>query len=186
MGLFDLFKGSKSDPAESIPQNDAERWAVAAYALWSEYCGGSCKYFGGYEKNRSNASMARGVLNRDWAVTNKQGVIETVDYLIAEKNNTGDEAAKAAFNYGCAANIAARGYLGGHLTKEEMMAETAKVAQVIQNQYHSWEEYAKAYIQGVGLEGGIADKVSEFEAIYQRISAMPDGPYTVAWETAIG
>ena len=33
--------------------------------------------------------MARGVLNRDWAVTNKQGVAETVDYLIAEKNNVG-------------------------------------------------------------------------------------------------
>ena len=186
MGLFDLFKGSKSDPAESIPQNDAERWAVAAYALWSEYCGGSYRYFGGYEKNRSNASMARGVLNRDWAVTNKQGVLETVDYLIAEKNNTGDEAPKAAFNYGCAANIAARGYLGGHLTKEEMMTETAKVANVIRKHYHSWEEYAKAYIQGVGLESGVADKVSEFEEKYKRLVSMPDGPYTVDWETPIG
>lgn len=132
-----MFKGSKSDPVDSIPQNDAEKWAVAAYALWSEYCGGNCKYFGGYEKNRSNASMARGVLNRDWAVTNKQGVAETVDYLIAEKNNVGGE-------------------------------------------------YAQAYIQGVGMESGVADKVVEFEENYKRLVSMPDGPYTVDWETPIG
>lgn len=185
MGLFDLFKGSKGDPAESLPQNDGERWATAVYAMWSEYCGGSYRYFGGYEKNRSNASMVRGVLNRDWAVTNKQGVIETIDYLIAEKNNVGDKAEGAAFNYGCAANIAARGYLGGHLTREEMMAETAKVAKVIRASYHSWEEFAAAYIRGVGMESGVDDKVSEFEAIYKRLSAMPDGPYTVAWETPV-
>lgn len=186
MGLFDFLKGSQSDPAESIPQNDAEKWATAVYALWSEYCGGSYKYFGGYEKNRSNASMVRGVLNRDWLVSNKQGVIDTVDYLIEEKNNTGEEAPKAAFNYGCAANIAARGYLGGYLTKEEMLAETAKIAKVIRARYHSWEEFATSYIQGVGLESGVTEKVPEFEANYKRLAAMPDGPYTVAWETPIG
>lgn len=185
MGLFDFLKGSKNDPADSMPQNDAERWIVAVYALWSEYCGGSCKYFGGYEKNRSNASMARGVLNRDWAVTNKQGIIETVDYCIAEKNNIGDQAPKAAFSYGCAANVAARGYLGGYLTKEEMLAESAKVAKVIRSRYHSWEEFVTAYIQGVGLESGIADKKPQFEEIYKRISSMPDSPYSVAWETPL-
>ncbi|MCM1186787.1 MAG: DUF1266 domain-containing protein [Lachnoclostridium sp.] len=183
MGLFGLFGGSKSDPADSLPQNDAEKWTVGIYALWSEYCGGSYKYFGGYEKNRSNASMARGVLNRDWAITNKQGVIETIDYLLAEKNNTGDAEKKAAFNYGCAANIAARGYLGGHLTKEELMSESSKIAKVIRAKYHSWEEFTAQYIEGVGMESGIADKKDEFTEIYKRISALPDGPYTVAWET---
>lgn len=185
MGLFDLFKGSKNNPAEWVPQNDAEKWTTGIYALWSEYCGGSYKYFGGYEKTRANASMARGVLNRDWAVTNKQGVIETIDYLIADKNNEGDKAPKAAFNYGCAANIAARGYLGGHLTKEELMAESAKIAKVIRVHYHSWEEFAANYINGVGMESGVADKKSQFEEIYHRLSALPDGPYSVDWETPI-
>ena len=185
MGLFGLFGGSKNDPADSLPQNDAEKWVVGIYALCSEYCGGSCKFFGGYEKNRSNASMARGVLNRDWAVTNKQGVLETVDYLIDDKNNAGEEAKKAAFNYGCAANIAARGYLGGHLTKEEMMSASAKVAKVIRAHYHSWQEFTQAYIEGVGLESGIADKQPEFTEIYNRLCAQPDSPYSVAWETPI-
>lgn len=85
MGLFGLFGGTKSNPADSMPQNDAERWITGIYALWSEYCGGSYKFFGGYEKNRSNASMVRGVLNGDWLVTNKQGVLEMVDYLIDDK-----------------------------------------------------------------------------------------------------
>lgn len=129
--------------------------------------------------------MVRGVLNRDWLVSNKEGVIDTVDYLIAEKNNAGEEAPKAAFSYGCAANIAARGYLGGYLTKEEMMAETKKIAEVIRLHYHSWEEFAAGYIQGVGLESGVADKKPQFEEIYGRLSAMPDGPYSVAWETPI-
>lgn len=185
MGLFGLFGGSKSDPADSMPQSDAEKWIVGIYALWSEYCGGSYKYFGGYEKNRSNASMARGVLSRDWAVTNKQGVLEMVDYLIKDENNADDEAKKVAFNYGCAANIAARGYLGGHLTKEEMMSASAKIAKVIRAHYHSWEEFAQAYIEGVGLESGIAEKQPEFTEIYKRLCAMPDSPYSVAWETPI-
>lgn len=185
MGLFGLFGGAKSDPADSIPQNDAEKWVVGIYALWSEYCGGSYKFFGGYEKNRSNASMARGVLNRDWAVTNKQGVLETVDYLIDDKNNVGDNAIKAAFNYGCAANIAARGYLGGHLTREEMMSASAKVAKVIRAHYHSWEEFARAYIVGVGVGSNVTEKQSQFTEIYNRISALPDGPYSVAWETPL-
>ena len=129
--------------------------------------------------------MARGVLNRDWAVTNKQGVLETVDYLIDDKNNAGEEAKKAAFNYGCAANIAARGYLGGHLTKEEMMSASAKVAKVIRAHYHSWQEFTQAYIEGVGLESGIAEKQPEFTEIYKRLCAMPDSPYSVAWETPI-
>lgn len=186
MGLFGLFGGSKSDPADSMPQNDAERWVVGSYALWSEYCGGSYKYFGGYEKNRSNASMARGVLSRDWAVTNKQGVSETVEYLIADKNNEGGKAQKAAFNYGCAANIAARGYLGGHLTKEEMMSISAGVARAIRSRYHSWQEYTQAYIEGVGLESGIADKKPEFAKICDRLMAQADSPYAVAWDTPVG
>lgn len=185
MGFFGLFGGSKSDPADSMPQNDAERWIAGIYALWSEYCGGSYRFFGGYEKNRSNASMARGVLNRDWAVTNKQGVFETVEYLIADKNNAGEEEKKSAFNYGCAANIAARGYLGGHLTREEMMAVSVKVAEVIRARYHSWNEFAQAYIEGVGLESGVAEKQPEFYRIYDRLSGLPDGPYSVAWETPV-
>lgn len=56
---------------------------------------------------------------------------------------------------------------------------------VIRAHYHSWEEYARAYIQGVGLESGVADKVAEFEENYKRLAAMQDGPYTVDWETPL-
>lgn len=185
MGLLDFLMGSKSDPAESLPQNDAEKWTIGIYAMWSEYCGGSYQYFGGFEKNRSNASMARGVLSRDWAITNKQGVLDMVNYLIAEEHNSGDDAKKAAFNYGCAANIAARGYLGGHLTKEELMSESVKIAQIIRSHYHSWNEFTEQYIEGVGLESGIADKKPQFTEICSKLMAMPEGPYSVDWETAI-
>lgn len=183
MGLFGLFGGKKSNPEDSIPQTDAEKWTVAAYAMWSEYCGGSYKYFGGFEKNRSNASMVRGVLSRDWCITNKQGVYDMVAYLIDDANNTGENEQSAAFGYGCAANILARGYVGGHLTKEELITESAKVAKVMRAHFNSWEEFAKQYIVGVGLESNVKDKQPEFEEIYNRLAALPDGPYSVEWDT---
>ncbi len=36
------------------------------------------------------------------------------------------------------------------------------------------------------MESGVADKVAEFEENYKRLVSMPDGPYTVDWETPIG
>lgn len=186
MGFFDfLFGGSKSesDPAESMPQNDAERWAVAVYAIWSEFSNGSYKYFGGFEKNQSNASMAKRVLDRDWLIGSKESAIDMINYLLDEKNNAGKAAGKAAFNYGCAGNMAARCYLAGFLTREEMMAEASRVAKVIRENFHSWEEFAQHYIEGVGMELGSADKQNEVRQIYQRLVSLPDSPYSVDWNT---
>lgn len=185
MGLFGLFGGNKSNPEDSIPQNDAERWTVGVYALWSEYCGGSYKYFGGYEKNRSNASMVRGVLNRDWVVSGKESLLDMVDYILKEENREAGEEEKRAFDYGCAGNMLARGYIGGYLTKEELMAESAKVAKAIRAHYNSWQEYAQQYITGVGMESGVADKQEKFREIYERLVAIPNGPYTVKWDTPL-
>lgn len=186
MGFFDfLFGGSKStpNPADSVPQNDAERWAVAVYAIWSEFSNGSYKYFGGFEKTESNASMARRVLNRDWLVGSKQSAVEMIDYLLDEKNHVGKDPGRIAFDYGCAGNMAARCYLAGFLTREEMMAQAAKVAELIRGRYHSWEEFAKDYIEGVGIELGSADKQNEVRQIYQRLVSLPDSPYSVDWNT---
>ena len=184
MGLFDfLFGGSKSEPADSMPQNDAERWSVAVYAMWSEFSNGSYKYFGGFEKNQSNSSMAKRVLDRDWLIGSKQSAVEMIDYLLDDKNNDGKPIGKAAFGYGCAGNIAARCYLAGFLTKEELMRESAKVAAAIRAHFHSWDEFAEHYIEGVGMELGSADKQNEVREIYKRLVSLPDSPYSVDWNT---
>ena len=65
------------------------------------------------------------------------------------------------------------------------MAESAKIAKVIRAHYHSWQEFAEQYIEGVGMESGVADKKPMFVEIYNKISALPDSPYSVDWNTPI-
>lgn len=49
MGLFGLFgKKENEDPSVSLPMTEKEKFVVGTYALWSEYCGGSAQYIGGY------------------------------------------------------------------------------------------------------------------------------------------
>lgn len=183
MGLFDfLFGGSKEDLTDSIPQTDAEKWSVAVYALWSEFSNGSYKYFGGFEKNRGNSALARRVLDRDWLVTDKKGALDTINYLV----NDSTDKDTPAFDYGCAANMAARCYLCDLLTKEEMMAEETKVAELIRAHYNSWDEFIQDYIEQAdkGMTGGTSDHRETFRKIYARLRALPDSPYSIDWNTA--
>lgn len=184
MGLFDfLFGGSKKgNPADSVPQTDAEKWSVAVYALWSEFSKGSYKYFGGFEKNSSNSGLARRVLDRDWLVTDKASALDTINYLLKDSADKDT----SAFDYGCAANMAARCYLCDLLTREEMMAEEAKVAELIRAHYNSWDEFVQNYIEQAdkGMNGGSSDHREELRQIYARLRALPDSPYSIDWNTA--
>lgn len=196
MGLFDLF-GKKSAPEDSTPLTDSEKWIVATYAIWSEFCNGSWKFIGGFEKNRSNASMARGVLNRDWAVNNAETGKDMVKYLIEHAGKADEEDGaeaqerakkKLAFDYACACNICGRMYLGGLMDAGESMRLAKEAAERIQESYSSWEEYGAAYVEGAKLELGYEpgdSREKQLDDIWARLSAMPDGPYTVAWNTAL-
>lgn len=196
MGLFDLF-GKKSAPEDSLPLTDSEKWIVATYAIWSEFSNGSWKFIGGFEKNRSNASMARGVLNRDWVVNNAESGRDMVKYLIdhAGKANAEDGAEaqerakkKLAFDYACACNMCGRMYLGGFMEREAAMNLAKEAAKKIQESYNSWEEYGAAYVEGAKLELGYNEgdsREKQLDDIFARLSAMADGPYTVAWNTTI-
>lgn len=180
MGIFDFFSKNGKQELESLPQNDAERWIIGCYAIWSEYCGGSFKFIGGFKKNRSNASMARGVLSRDWVITNRESGIDMVKFLITVQNNSDDKEC-LAFQYGCACNITGRMYLGGYITRSEAMDLSKEIARKVQKEYHSWEEYCKAYIEGTKQESGIASDTEQFIKIYEELAALQDGPYCTDW-----
>lgn len=196
MGLFDLF-GKKSAPEDSLPLTESEKWIVATYAIWSEFSNGSWKFIGGFEKNRSNASMARGVLNRDWMVSNVESGKDMVKYLI---DNAGKAAAedgeekqlrakkKLAFDYACACNMCGRMYLGGLMERAESMNLAKEAAKKIQQVYGSWEEYGAAYVEGAKLELGCDEGDScakQLDDIFAKLSGMAEGPYTVAWNTTL-
>lgn len=180
MGLFDLF--GKKVKESSVPATDAERWVAATYAMWSEWCGGSFQYLGGYEKTGSNASMVRGVLRQDWVISNKESGIEAVEYMLKEIS---EDKGRAAFDLACACNICGRMYVGGILTREESMEQALKAARLIRKRYSSWQEFAECYIEGMVAGSNVPERKGEFEKIYARISALPDGPYSVDWNLAL-
>lgn len=82
--------GFKEEPGATLPASDAERWIAGTYAIWSEYCGGSCKYLGGYEKTEANAGMVAKVLEEDWMVTDHDSGVEMVKYLLEHAGPDGD------------------------------------------------------------------------------------------------
>lgn len=179
MGLKDLFRKSKSTEEAALPQTDVERWLTAACAIWSEYCGGSWAYIGGFEKTSSNAACLKGILNSDWLVTDHYSGIEMVEYLL---RHAGEEEEKYAFNYACAINICGRMYLCDFMTRQEYVQYSREAGQRLQEKYHSWEEYCRAYIKGTTLESGVADKTQEFNENYRKLTSLSRGPYKIAWD----
>lgn len=183
MSLLNLFcKRSPSSvniTAEtSAPQTDTEHWLTAACAIWSEYCGGSWNYIGGFEKTPSNTATLKSILNSDWLVTDHDSGIRLVEYLL---RHAGDEREKYAFNYACAINICGRMYLCDFLTRKEYVQYSREAGQRLQERYHSWEEYCSGYIKGTTLESGVADKTHEFTDCLQKLSSLRKGPYQVDW-----
>ncbi len=185
MGLFDRF-GKKETETTDV-NNDMERWVTDTYALWSEYAGGSFRQIGGYQKNRADASMIRGVLRRDWAIGNEQELLETiVDLLRVEVHK---EAKTDAWDYCRATQLAGMGYIAGYFTREVLLNCSAVAGKVMQTNYGSWEELCESYLAGHAVwcretfDKDQAEKtIAERREIYKRLCSMPDGPYRVDWK----
>lgn len=79
-----LFSRTKDEPDATLTANDAERWIAGTYAMWSEYCGSSYKYLGGYEKNKSNAKMIQENYH-SWENISKPILLELQEALILRK-----------------------------------------------------------------------------------------------------
>lgn len=182
MGFLDLFRKQKNTAETSVPQTDTERWLTAACAIWSEYCGGSFQYIGGFEKTAANTASLKAILKSDWLVTNHDNGIEMVEYLLS---HAGAVEGKCAFDYVCAINICGRMYLCNFLTREEYVYYSTLAGQRLQQKYHSWEELCSSYIEGTKLESGVAHNTQEFIDCYQKLSAMSNGPYKLDWNLAL-
>lgn len=180
-GLLNLFdKGTKEN---SEYANDAEKWVVATYAMWSEYAGGNWKKLGGYLKNGADASMMRGVLRRDWGIENIEDGLEEVEVLIDTEAHLGDET--DAWDYCRAAQLLGMFYISGYMTREEMMIKAHDVAEVIKANFDSWEELCRSYIAGYAEWVEDEEAVNERKSIYERLQNTPDGPYSVDWNTEV-
>ncbi len=192
MGFFDLF-GKKDGVVESLPKNDVERWVTDTYAMWSEYCGGVWKYIGGYQKNRSNASMMRGVLRRDWEISNHDDGVEMVEYLMLDKEDAQEEKI-AGWDYCRACQLLGMFYVAGYMEREEVINLSKKACKVIQKKFSSWDELCQSYIEGYSqwrrevdseFGGGMETDIQERNDIYQRLCQMEDGTYKLDWNLSL-
>lgn len=174
-----LFGGNKEEAGATLPVSDAERWIAGTYAVWSEYCGGSYRYLGGYEKTKSNAKMIARVLRQDWMIKDHDSGVEMVEYLL---KNAGPE--NIAFDYACACNMCGRMFIAGYFTREESIRYAAMAAEQIQRLYSSWEEYFQAYIEGAAGGSNVKER-EPFEAAYLQLKNAADSPLLLNWNTAL-
>lgn len=194
MGLFGLF--GKKEPADvTVPANDAERWLVATYAMWSEYADGNWRYIAGStQKSKPEGASMRVMLRNDWDVKNKAELLDMVSFmtaLYAEGTECEQEdIAKGAWDLCRACQILAMGFVGGYIEREEMISESAKVGRIMQKYYNSWKELYDSYFLGYRewriTAGGDAQKdIADREALCKRLLEMQDGPCTVGWNTQL-
>lgn len=177
MGLFDIFGKKETETTDVI--NDMERWCTDTYALWAEYAGGSWKLIGGYKKNSADASMMRRVMRRDWGINNGEELLFMIVGLLRVSDH--NEKESDAWDYCRATQLAGMGYVAGYFTREMLLNCSAVAAKVMQQTYNSWEELCESYLKGYAEWCQDEAAVAERRGIYQRLSAMPDGPYHVAW-----
>lgn len=187
-----LFNKTNVEPDITLPKSDAERWIAGTYAIWSEYCGGSCKFLGGYEKNKSNAKMLKKVLWNDWAVKDHENGVDMVQYLLDHAGPEERDLEKGkefvdttAFDYACACNLCGRMLIAGIFTREESIRYALQAAKKIQERYHSWEEYFQCYIIGAARGSNISD-TAPFKEAYQKVQASPNSPLSLDWNTSLG
>lgn len=183
MGLF----GKKDEGTnETLPVNDLERWIAGTYAVWSQYCGGSYKYLGGYQKNKANTKMISRVLRQDWMVNDHDSGVETVEYLLknAGSKDSGKSVDTTAFDYACACNMCGRMFIAGYFTREEAIRYAAQAARKIQETYHSWEEYFDCYIEGAAGGSNVKER-EPFEKAYQEFKDASDSPIRLNWNTEL-
>ena len=66
------------------PLEDAERWVIASYAMWSEYYSeGNWQYVAGSPVKEENAANMQLMLSRDWEIDDREDLLDTVMFLTA-------------------------------------------------------------------------------------------------------
>lgn len=193
MGLFGF--GKKEAVNVTAPENDAEKWVIATYAMWSSAAEGDWHYIAGSpSKSKQEGASMRVMLRRDWEISNKGQLLDQVSYMTSlYAEGTGSEQEdieNGAWDLCRACQILAMGFVGGYIERQEMMAESMKVGCIMQKYYHSWNELYDSYIKGyrkwrMGIGGDASKDIADREALCSRLLEMADGPCTVAWDTAL-
>lgn len=190
----------------TTPLNDAERWVIATYAMWSEYYSeNGWQYIAGSPVKEENAAAMRLMLTRDWEIDNKDELLDTVLFLIArysdEEESDPEDIKTGAWDLCRACQILGMAFIGGLICREEMMSLSFIVCRLMQCCYPSWLHLYSSYLNGYkawrlgdydededdedydedeDYEEALED-VAEREEICRRLLTMPGGPCSIPW-----
>lgn len=187
MGLFR--KKASADATE--PKNDVDKWILCTYAMWSQYADGDWHYIAGStEKSKPEAASMRLMLRRDWEIHNRDELLDTVGYLtelFEQGVDVEDEDLEiGAWDLCRACQILAMAYVGGFIERNEMTAESIKVARIMQEYYSSWEELYESYLNGYRNWSDNEENIREREKICEELLNAVDGPKSLDWNFRLG
>lgn len=89
----------------------------------------------------------------------------------------------SAWDYSRALSLLGWYYLSGYYTKEEAMDKSLEVAQIIQEEFSSWDEFMESYF--MGYEYWNNSSSDERRAIYDNIKSREDSPYKLDWNLTL-
>lgn len=137
----------------TAPQNDVERWIIGTYAMWSEYYSeGNWQYIAGSPIKEENAANMRLMLSRDWAIDNKENLLDTLMLMTAlyedEENVDLEDIQTGAWVLCRACQILGMAFVAGIINRGEMLSLSLIVCNLMQCYYPSWMHLYSSYLNG--------------------------------------
>lgn len=193
-----LFLWRKLIQRPSVPKNDIERWILGTYAIWAKFFGqfnsrGSMlllRYpplIGGRPMDRGSRKITREVLADDWDIKSREDLLDTVEYMsegpgfedCCSKNDLAWELCRST-------QLLGMGYIAGWLTREEMTERSCVVAQIIQEEFDSWEDLCQNYLEAFTYWAQQEDlpqgMINNRWNIYEEIKKLKNSPYQLPWD----
>ena len=135
------------------PLEDAERWVIASYAMWSEYYSeGNWQYVAGSPVKEENAANMQLMLSRDWEIDDREDLLDTVMFLTAlyedEEDVDQEDIETGAWDLCRACQILGMGFVAGIIDREEMFGISMMVCGLMQFYYPSWMHLYSSYLNG--------------------------------------
>lgn len=170
-----------------LPRNRLEYWCASTYAIWScsfRVLEGWPLVTGGHRHLRAVISMKTSLSNQ-WDINGKEEGIETVLDL-TERYETSVADPEAGWDLCRATQLLGMMYHIRMLNRRELDMELERVARVIRQQFHSWEELCESYLWGyetwVAGQPGAEENIAKRRMIYEKLKNKAHGPYTIPWQ----
>lgn len=179
----------KRDPL--LPRNDLECWCASTFAIWAhsfDILEGWPLITGAHGSRKVVANFRDVALGEQWGIRNRQEGLAIVHGLV-EKHAGRLDTIYPGWDLCRATQLLGMMYLVKMIDREELDREFSRTGKIIQQQFHSWDEMAESYLGGYEAwlvrigETDAPQIAARRRAIFMRLKANPDGPYSVPWLT---